>query len=238
MVCFRDVAFPKKKGAALKVSQPYVKEVYANLYPTTALPKGYPEGGGGTARRSVKMGQIGHISYHSIPSSTGWVGLLVLGLLFGKSPLHNAEMKLVGLVGAFLYTLAESAFTKVERGESYTSLAQFLCNVVYMPILLQLYPAALSSLGLSAPVYFVLLYPLNIWVLEILQHTFILIPIWGRNVAWCYLDYADELLGGVIRVGHAPAWWALGTAVLVGKRPLEMLVQKAMGNAGDFKLWE
>ncbi len=106
-----------------------------------------------------------------------------------------------------------------------------------MPILLRLYPAALASFGLSAPVYFVLLYPLNIWILEILQHIFILVPIWGRNVAWCYLDYADELLDGVIRLGHAPAWWALGTAVLMGKGPLEMLVQKAIGSA-DFKLWE
>ena len=224
--------FPMKKGPALQTAKPYVKEVYQNLYPTTALPKG-PEG-----IRSYKIGQIGHISYHSIPSQTGWVGLLVMALIFWKSPLHTLEMKIVAAVGAFLYTFAESAFTTLERGKNYTSLAQFLANLVYIPALVQLYPVALRACGLDDGLFpFVFAYPLNIWLLEILQHLFILTPIWGHNVAWCYSDYADERLGGVIRLGHAPAWWMLGALVFVGKEVLEALVMK-LTYSQNFKLWE
>ena len=242
-----EVLFPKKKGLALTAAQPYVKEVYQNQYPKAALPK-CPSGG----VRSYKIGQIGHISYHSIPSSTGWFGLLFLSFVFLYSPLHTPEMKVVSVVGAFLYTLAESAFTRIERGKNYTSLAQFIANLVYIPVLLQLYPVALrtlvvpgsssssSSSGGPGFLPFVLLYPLNIWLLEVLQQLFILTPIWGHNVAWCYKDYSDEFLGGAIRIGHAPAWWALGAAVWYGKGAIEAIARTVLGGGADqeFKLWE
>lgn len=47
----------------------------------------------------------------------------------------------------------------------------------------------------------------NIWLLEIAQGLAIQ-WIFGQNVAWCYADYADELLT-FIRLGHA-IWWRLG----------------------------
>ena len=61
---FHEIAFPKKKGAELNAAKPYVQEVYQNCFPEVKTPKG-------PGVRSVKVGQIGHISYHSIPSQTG-----------------------------------------------------------------------------------------------------------------------------------------------------------------------
>lgn len=56
------------------------------------------------------------------------------------------------------------------------------------------------------------LFPMNIWLLEIVQGLAIQ-WIYGRNVAWCYADYADELFNGLIRIGHAIWWWGLGVAL-------------------------
>ena len=58
-----------------------------------------------------------------------------------------------------------------------------------------------------------MLFPLNVWFLEIVEELFLIRPVYGRNVAWCYRDYADEYLEGCVRLGHAPAWWLLGAVV-------------------------
>merc|ERR1712137_64223 len=48
---------------------------------------------------------------------------------------------------------------------------------------------------------YVCLFPVNIWILEVVEE-FIIKLIWGRNVAWCYCDYADEYLSGcTMRIG-------------------------------------
>jgi hypothetical protein len=195
--------FALKKGAALKAAAPFVKEVYSNTYPKSSIPKqDSPH-----ALRSVKLGQIGHISYHSIPYTSGLCALLFLAAIWSQYPLST---KITTLVVSFLYSFQEFTFTFFERGRSYTSLGQLLGNLVYTPILLDCYPLVLTRLGLDGPVFFVLLYPVNVWILEVVEDLFIIKPIYGRNVAWCYLDYKDEFVDGIVRVGHIPAWWALG----------------------------
>merc|ERR1712137_1317334 len=62
---------------------------------------------------------------------------------------------------------------------------------------------------------YVCLFPVNIWILEVVEE-FIIKLIWGRNVAWCYCDYADEYLSGCIRLGHGIFWMALGMGCFVG----------------------
>lgn len=121
--------------------------------------------------------------------------------------IYPLDAKLRCLLLSLAYSFVEYNFTFFERGKAYTSLAQFLANVVYMPVLVDLYGHFLQN-----PIFYVLLFPANIWLLEIVQGTAIH-WIYGRNVAWCYADYADELFGGLIRLGHAIWWWGLGAAL-------------------------
>jgi hypothetical protein len=78
----------------------------------------------------------------------------------------------------------------------------------YSPLFLSLLPPVLAP-----PHLFILLYPLNVWFLEVIEELYLIRPIYGRNVAWIYEDYNDEYLEGCVRLGHAPAWWALGSAI-------------------------
>lgn len=107
---------------------------------------------------------------------------------------------------ATLYSFTEATFTIAERDRSYTTLAQFAANLLYLPALLDGY----GSLIGRRPVPYVLLFPLNVWLLEAVEHFCIIKPIFGRNVAWLYLDYADEFIQGAARLGHGIFWLALG----------------------------
>ena len=81
----------------------------------------------------------------------------------------------------------------------------------------------LVSDGSPALVY-VLAYPLNIWVLEILMGYFCM-WMYGRNVAWSY-QTPDSLFHGNIRILYAPYWVAIGALVyfslLIGMPALEV----------------
>ena len=74
------------------------------------------------------------------------------------------------------------------------------------------------------------MYPVNVWFLEAFEESFLIRPIYGRNVAWNYSDYADEAMGGCVRLGHAPAWWALGAAVRLGAPLVEGAVDALLKN--------
>ena len=122
--------------------------------------------------------------------------------------MHPLDTKLRCLVLSLGYSFIEYNFTYFERGKAYTSLAQFLANVLYMPLLVDLYSHYLWRF----PFLYISLFPINIWLLEIVQGLAIQ-WIYGRNVAWCYADYADEFFNGLIRIGHAIWWWGLGLAL-------------------------
>ena len=106
---------------------------------------------------------------------------------------------------AAIYSCTEYLFTLMERGASYTSLAQCWCNLLYVPVLLDLYGWVF---GHSFALY-LLLFPINVWVMEVVMERLIVL-VHGRNVAWSYLDYADELLHGCVRLGHGVFWLVLG----------------------------
>ena len=82
------------------------------------------------------------------------------------------------------------------------------------PVFLSLFPP-LGCFPVPPPHLFILLYPLNIWFLEVVEEIFLIRTVYGRNVAWTYEDYNDEYLEGCIRLGHAPCWWALGAGVYI-----------------------
>lgn len=196
---FHRVAFPKKVGPALSASVPFVAEVYRDFYgANVALPPG---------PRARCLGRLVHITFHSIPADSyhalRWLTLVGLALFWLF--LYPASLKLRTIACALAYSGLESAFTWVERGRPYTSAAQFGANLLYVPVLLDAYGRIFDG----APLLYVLCFPLNVWLLEVVVERFIVL-VHGRNVAWCYKDYADECLGGCIRLGHGVAWWALG----------------------------
>ena len=132
--------------------------------------------------------------------------VLLLSLLLWL--IHPLDTKLRCLALSLGYSFIEYNFTYFERGKAYTSMAQFVANVLYMPLLVDLY----SHFLWRFPFLYMSLFPINIWLLEIVQGLAIQ-WIYGRNVAWCYADYADELFNGLIRIGHAIWWWGLGVAL-------------------------
>mmetsp|Transcript_28688 Transcript_28688/g.54167 ORF Transcript_28688/g.54167 Transcript_28688/m.54167 type:complete len:224 (+) Transcript_28688:133-804(+) len=205
---FHALAFAKKSPLTLtRGIKSRVNEVYSNSYPHISLPS---SAAGPRSRVRLK---IAHVTFHTIPTQMGVVALLLLFSIWCLY--YSVESKVISLFGALAYTVAESAFTYFERGAPYTSFGQFFANLLYIPLLLDGYPFFLSLLPqlFPPPYLFVLLYPLNIWFLEIVEEIFLIKTIYGRNVAWIYEDYSDEYLEGCIRIGHAPVWWALGAGV-------------------------
>lgn len=205
---WHSLMFAKKSPKSLNRGiKSRVNEVYTGTYPGIPLPSS------AAGIRSRKWFKLGHIQFHTIPQQLGVVALLLWSVVWCAC--YSAERKALSFLGALAYTFAESTFTFFERGEPYTSFGQFFANLLYIPIMLDYFPLFLSILPplLPVPYLFVLLYPLNIWFLEVVEETFLIRTIYGRNVAWIYEDYSDEYLEGCVRLGHAPAWWALGGAI-------------------------
>ena len=199
---WRGVVFPKKSGAELEKAVPFVNEVYGCY--GNELPPG-PQGS-----RAIPTGTILHITRHSIPHK--YYGLRValqLALICCWGLLYPREIQIRTLCCALAYSFTECAFTAVERRKPYTSMAQFWGNLLYLPVLLDGYGLMLEG----RPIMYVVLFPLNIWILEVVLH-WLFVAVYGHNVAWCYMDYSDEYLHGVVRLGHAPAWWILGLICL------------------------
>ncbi|KDO20181.1 hypothetical protein SPRG_14529 [Saprolegnia parasitica CBS 223.65] len=90
----------------------------------------------------------------------------------------------------------------------HTTWAQFWANVLYTPLLLFTYRAWLPSAFLR-----VVLFPLNIWLLEIVEG-YGLMLVFGRNIAWTY-NTPDAYFHNNIRTGFAGLWLLLGLALEV-----------------------
>lgn len=197
--------FPKKAGAELERAKPFVDEVYKGYYgPDVAVPTGV---------RAVALGRIGHLTWHSIPEDE-WRNFrraCAVALAFIWLFLYPTAMKVRTVVCAALYSFVEFAFTFVERGIPYTSVAQAAANLCYLPVLLDGY----GWLFRRWPIAYVLFFPVNIWILEIVEELLVC-AVYGQNVAWCYKDYADEHWDGCVRVGHGIFWLALGGFVYFG----------------------
>ena len=193
--------FPKKSGLRLEEGRRQVNRVYG--------------------RPDTDTWQILHVTFHPIkkPAARLLVALLLLLWL-----IYPTAMKLRCGLLALSYSFMESCFTHFERGRAYTSAAQFGANLIYMPVLVDVYGHILGDY----PFWYVLLFPLNIWTLELVQGL-VICYIFGHNVAWCYADYADEFCWGFARLGHAVWWWGLGLLLCVLYPSIVSLSQIAGG---------
>lgn len=213
--------FRKKDGSSLEKALPFVAEVYGTEHVgcdgarrDVELPAG---------ERARKLGRFLHISYHSIPCDRlrTWRFLGAGALSVAWMALYPRAMKLRCLACATAYSFTEASFTTFERGITYTTLAQYAGNLLYIPLLLDAYGWLLES----RPVAYVLLFPLNVWVLEVILGGLIR-SVHGHNVAWNYQDYADEHFNGDIRLGGC-VWWApMGIIALFAYPPLRAVTEK------------
>ena len=195
--------FPKKPRDSLAMREA-LKEVRAIYYAGADDPTTF---------------RIGHLTAHRLPQSLDprarrlrVAAFFALALAWWL--LYPRGEKVRSAIAACAYSGIEFTFEFLERGRTYTSAEQFLGNLVYTPLLLSVY----GSFFLRNAAAYVLLFPFNIWFLEVVQgHAFM----WffrGRNVAWCYLDYADVACNGCVRWGHGVWWIGLGAACLLIER--------------------
>lgn len=157
-----------------------------------------------------------HVTVHSLPvqgehNHNRWLKLLTLWAAAAVWVLlFPLDLKIRTLVAASAYTLTESTFTYLERGIAFTSFCQFYCNLLYVPILLDLY----GQLMEDKPLLYIACFPLNIYMLEIVVGYYCR-WLYGFNAAWCYADYDDAYFDGCIRLAHAPFWIGLGCCTVI-----------------------
>ncbi|RKP25927.1 hypothetical protein SYNPS1DRAFT_28358 [Syncephalis pseudoplumigaleata] len=147
---------------------------------------------------------------------------LVLMLVAAWWSATSLDAKLRSLVNAAAFSVIEFTFyamtVEMPNGDillrpfdprcrkGHTTVHQFICNVIYTPILLDVYVDAVPYWPLR-----VLLFPLNIWLLELVQG-YVLIYLHGYNPAWTYYG-KDAYFHGNIKLSYWPFWIALGGAV-------------------------
>ncbi|KAJ3160926.1 hypothetical protein HDU86_008288 [Geranomyces michiganensis] len=150
----------------------------------------------------------------------------ILLLLIGASWYHflPVDAKLRSIIAAAAFSVIEYTFysnsietvagdilirpfdSRCRKG--HTTWEQFFANILYTPFLLEVYPVIIAPWWLR-----IALYPLNIWLLEIVEGYF-LIFLYGYNAAWTYRG-RDVMFGGNIKLSYAPFWLGLGVAVEV-----------------------
>ena len=80
--------------------------------------------------------------------------LLLMGLVWLL--FYPSREQLRAVTVAVVYSFVESTFTTLERGRQYTSLAQFVANLMYAPVLLTAYGSLFLCVSFSFSFLFVL----------------------------------------------------------------------------------
>ena len=169
---------------------------------------------------SRKLTQILHVSVHGIPGSPflRQARLLLLTVaLYLWYMFYSPPVQLRSILAASAYTFIEYSFTYFSDGKPFTSFGQFWGNLLYTPVLLDVYWDCIVGKGkeitTAAGFIYVILFPFNVWMLEIVLDQWFLL-VYNRNVAWCYCTYSDSHVRGVVRVGHGIYWLIMGFVLL------------------------
>lgn len=139
------------------------------------------------------------------------------------TPLHRAGAVIGALIFVVIETFWITITTEDDAGNvnitgwtgelGHSSYAQFWSNVIFTPLILFLYREIVTY-----PLLRVLFFPVNIWLLEIIEG-YIIMFLFGRNVAWEYRG-ADAFFHGNIKLGYAAPWIALGGVVELTWEPV------------------
>ena len=220
--------FPKVSGDAYIQAFPAVAELYFDGPPLPPVPP--------ASRRARPVGKLFHVTVHSFPHDgvAGWTRIstvVALTAVWASFTPPAGQLKCLAI--ALIYSCTEYAFTLLlERGRGYTSAAQFYANVLYAPILLDRFAQFVAWLVMPGPpliaaTVYTSLFPLNIWIFEILLgHA--LVWFYGHNVAYCYDDYRDAFASGCCRLGHGVFWLGLGLVCWLLDGTLSDLAQKLL----------
>lgn len=160
----------------------------------------------------------------------GWILLFVI--LFFWQLLVPYDLKIEVILMAFTYSFIEWSwytFTKEVDGriivvpladkgrKGFTSVEQFVANVLYLPLGIYLYSVVFPFEHLdpcSIP-YFLMIFiriaffPFNIWFLEIVQDR-VMKYMMGINPAWDYSSAKGGMFDGAINLHHWKLWLVLG----------------------------
>ena len=154
--------FQKHTGERLRAAQPHVLSVYFYDWAVSHDDD--------KIALAPVIGRLGHLTNHSVTAFTNARVLAFFAVSCTWFCLTPLALKLRCLVVAVVYSFIELSFTRLERGRAYTSVAQFVANVLYTPLLLDGYATLLRWATLAAlpvSVVYVLAFPLNVWVLEV-----------------------------------------------------------------------
>ena len=175
---------------------------------------------------SIPIYDVLHVTVHSIPKDHQNLRILLLSILMTCWVfLYPRPIQLRSIIFAVIWTFVEPALTYLAYRRFFTSLGQFLGNLIYIPVLLDVYSYYFLDPTLYNTYLYVLLFPLNVWLLElVLGRLFVLI--YGRNIAWCYCKASDSALNGTIMWSHVIQWWALGLGALVLYPPFKEITDQ------------
>lgn len=157
--------------------------------------------------------------YIAVLYKSAFLACIVYGYMMCTNSIHRAG----GLLAACLFVIIEIVWNTVSHEDSITgkltvrgwqghighsSFAQFWSNIIFAPAILYLYRHIVPT-----PIIRVLLFPVNIWLLEICEG-YIIMFIFGRNVAWEYRG-PDSFCHGNIKMQYFLPWLGLGLFVEV-----------------------
>lgn len=119
-------------------------------------------------------------------------------------------VKAVGEAGFF--GIMEATLYLFEDGYLFTSYQQFLLNILWFPIIINLYCYYFNYNLFLVTVFF----PINVWINEILNG-YLLHVIYGYNPCWNYLGKSGALLNGTICIStvYLKRWLYLGLFVAI-----------------------
>ena len=159
---------------------------------------------------------------------------LVVAYMNYTTPLHRAG----ALIGALAFVVIETFWTTITTEDSagkvaicgwnghlgHSSFAQFWSNVIFTPLILFHYRNIVTDCCLR-----VFLFPINIWLLEIIEG-YVIMFLFGKNVAWEYRG-DDAYFHGNVKLGYAVPWIVLGLVVELGWDPAIMPLAAAVEQA-------
>lgn len=154
--------------------------------------------------------------------ATPWWKLLISAyLLYSWYIYTSADLKIRSIIYALSFSAIEycwysmtteqpdgalkfTPFSSTSR-KGFTTFAMFFANVLYTPIMIDFYLSRVNNSILA-----ILLFPLTIWVGEIIMGYYLLYIYEKKNPrAWVYFG-SDAYFDGNIKLAHRNLWWGLG----------------------------
>jgi len=162
--------------------------------------------------------------------------LLVAGIIKMRNMFVTPTAHKIGLIGSCAFVFIETFWISLTSGFKelgHSSFAQWWANAIFLPFSLVHYRSTISS-----PILRVLFFPLNIWMLEIVEG-YLLMLLFTRNIAWEYKG-KHALFHGTITSNYFLPWAFLGLVVefLHGHVDFESLVGSGgvLEIVGDIRL--